>query len=309
MRRRLNLSGWIGSGALLAAAAPAWAQETVEKRHWWLPTNVFPATESIDHLFYFCLYLTSAVCVGVFLVLAIFLVQYRHQPGRQAKFTHGNNKLEIAWTLIPTLILALIAAFSNDSWSKVKNWPEVDPANPPIQVRVIAQQFQWNFHYPGADGKFGTRRTELVDKSGNPDKQIGLDRNDPNGKDDLVTNSLVVPVNRKVYVALTSRDVIHSFYLPYFRTKQDALPGLDGRLWFESVKTSGEVVGTGGIEAFMGKPDGAKPFDIVCAELCGPSHYTMRGQLFVVSEAEYQEYLKQQQGFLPAAGAGGSEGY
>jgi cytochrome c oxidase subunit 2 len=279
-----------------AATSLLWAQETLPRQTWWLPVNVFPATEGVDHVFYFILYLTGAVNIAVFVVLALFLVKYRHKEGRQAAFIHGNNRLEAVWTLIPTLILALTAVFSQTTWSQIKSPARMPAGDDVVQVRVIARQFAWYFHYPGKDGKFGPRKTSLVDASASePEKLIGLDRTDPAGKDDILTVKMVVPVDRKVHVTgLTSVDVIHSFYLPNFRIKQDAVPGLNGEVWLLANTTSAQVMGS--------NADGSpKPFDIVCAELCGQGHFKMRGQLFVVTQEEYEKFLQTEASFLDAA--------
>ncbi len=269
----------------LATCRDSTLHETSGPKSWWLPQAVSSFGQTVDNLFYFILYLTVAINIAVFVVMAIFQVRYRYKAGRHAKFIHGNNRLETVWTLIPTLILASIGhAFSESTWSEVKNPGPFHQDGQTIELEVVAQQFQWNFHYPGKDGKLGVRRPELINKaSADFAEQIGLDRSG-DGKDDIVSPRLVVPVNRKVYIHLTSLDVIHGFYLPNFRIKQDAVPGLNARVWFVAEKTSAEVVGT--------NADGSpKPFDIACAELCGQGHFKMRGQLFVVSEADYQKFL------------------
>jgi len=286
--------------SLACAASPLWAQETTPHHTWWLPVNVFPATEAVDKLFYFILYLTGAVNIGVFVVLGYFLVKYRHKEGRQATFIHGNNGLEATWTLVPTLVLALTAVFSQSTWSQIKSPANMPTGDDVVQVRIVARQFAWYFHYPGADGKFGPRRTSLVDATASePDKLIGLDRTDPAGKDDILAVKMVIPVNQKVHISsLTSVDVIHSFFLPNFRIKQDAVPGLNGEAWLLANTTSAQVMGA--------NADGSpKPFDIVCAELCGQGHFKMRGQLFVVSQEEFNKFLETEASYLDTGGDAG----
>jgi cytochrome c oxidase subunit II len=209
--------------------------------------------------------------------------------------------------------MALTAVFSQTTWSHIKS-PPANLATSPnvVEMEVVGQQFKWNFHYPGPDGKLGRRDRKLI-KPGGAAEQIGLDREgDPAAKDDLVmTDVLVVPVNKTVYIHLTSRDVIHSFFLPNFRVKQDAMPGLMGRVWFESRKTSAEVVGTvSDAQALplQRKLGYAKPFDIVCAELCGSNHYVMRGQLYVVTPEQYEAWIKEQYA-IQAEETGGEEAY
>jgi len=286
-------SWWIVTLCVTGVAWPqTQGQQVTGRTSWWLPENVFEPGNQIDLLFNIILWMTGIVCVVVFVVMAVFLIRYRHRPDRRAAFIHGNTPLEVVWTLIPALIMVLTAAFSQSTWSNIKTQPVDNPDNPAIRMAVIGRQFNWYFHYPGADGRFGPRDTQRVNlKSADPDEHIGLDRTHPDAKDDIVAVKMYIPVNKKVLIDLTSVDVIHSFFLPNFRIKQDAVPGLGGRVWIESTKTSAQVIGT--------EADGSpKPFDIVCAELCGQGHYKMRGQLFVVSQAEYEQFLETEASYL-----------
>lgn len=302
LKRCAFITAWV-SGLL---AWPGWAsaagRETTGSRTWWLPENVFPASETIDTLFYFILYMTGGVCIAVFAVLGYFLVRYRHKPGRRAKFIHGNSRLEAVWTLIPTVIMALTAAVSQATWSNLKFHPEVEEGETVVRMAVIGRQFQWYYHYPGADGKLGPRRTGLVNPdSSEPDAHVGLDRSHPDAKDDLLTSKMYIPVGTRVFIDLTSVDVLHSFFLPNFRLKQDAVPGLTGKVWLQASKTSAQVIGT--------EADGSpKPFDIVCAELCGQGHYKMRGQMFVVGQDAYEKFLADEAEYLDF-GDDDEEGY
>ena len=298
-RWQRRLAGAWGIAASLVAAVPVLAEEgsTVGRTSWWLPENVFPAAEPIDALFYFILYLTGAICIAVFVVLIAFLIKYRYKAGRQGAFIHGNTRLEVVWTLVPTVILAFTAVFSQATWSNIKRAPEVSPDENMIEMEVVGRQFAWYYHYPGADGKLGPRDPKLVDpQSSDPDELIGLDRSNPIAKDDLVTPNMVIPVNTKVLFKLSSVDVLHSFFLPNFRVKQDAVPGLNGQMWIQSTKTSAQVIGTSPDEsAIFGY---AKPFDIVCAELCGQGHFKMRGKLYVVTQEQYEAFLAEEASYL-----------
>lgn len=152
-----------------------------------------------------------------------------------------------------------------------------------VQVRVVAQQFAWNFHYPGPDGVFGRTRPELVDDVSNP---IGLDRSDPAAADDFTTvNLLYLPVGRRALLWLTSRDVIHSFYVPEFRVKQDLIPGMRIPLSFTPTLTTAEF------RAITGDP--ARTYEIACAQLCGQGHATMRGFAHVLPPDEFEAWLEQ----------------
>ena len=211
----------------------------------WLPENVSTFGGEIDGIFYFIYYLTGAVFVLVMVLMLLFLFLYRHREGRRAVYTHGSTPLEITWTVIPTIILVVLALVSVTTWAKVKiNAPPAD-----FEVRVAGKQFNWEIVYPGPDGRFDT-----------PD-------------DFKIDNELHVPVNKVVWVHLTSHDVIHSFFLPNLRLKQDAVPGRNIRVWFEATKT--------------GK------YEIPCAELCGFGHSGMLGWLYVDTPEAYSTWAAQ----------------
>jgi len=169
--------------------------------------------------------------------------------------------------------IVLLAFFSIPFWTR-----NVDAAPPPENqatvVRVVAEQFAWHVHYPGADGVFGRTDIRLV----NPDNPLGLDRDEAAGKDDLVVNGrLNLPVDRPVIVYLSSKDVIHSFALPQMRVKQDAIPGIVQPVWFTPTRTG--------------------QWDIACSQLCGLGHYRMKGVYQIQTAEEYQAWLKEESSF------------
>ncbi len=211
----------------------------------WLPENVSTVGGGIDQLFYLIYYITGATFVLVNVLLIAFLVLYRHREGRRATYTHGNPTLEIIWTIVPALILIMLAFMSKGQWDAIKK--NAPPSK--VQVRVTAKQFNWEVLYPGPDGKFET-------------------------PDDLqIDNDVHVPVHQVVRVLLHSKDVIHSFFVPQLRLKQDALPGREIVMWFEATKP--------------GK------YEIPCAELCGFGHSGMKGSLIVHDAAGYDSWLKE----------------
>ena len=209
----------------------------------WLPEQVSTYAPVIDRLFYLILGITGTIFVLVQATLVYFLVRYRRRGGRRAAYTHGNVAVEIVWTVIPALILGGLAFYSQRVWSQVRGTP------PPhdLEVAIQAEQFAWNIRYAGPDGALETA-------------------------DDLTTiNQLHLPVGRAVLIHLSSKDVIHSFFVPQFRVKQDAVPGLTSRLWLSTTRP-GE-------------------FEIACAELCGLGHYRMRGFLTIESPEAFAQWL------------------
>jgi len=153
---------------------------------------------------------------------------------KKATYSHGNVTLEIVWTVLTTVLFVGMNLASSSIWASERFRPAGENA---VHVEVTGMQFAWYFRYPGADGKFGLTKPELEDASAGGEAALGLDTNDPASKDDLVTGVMVVPVNREVEVILRAHDVIHSFYVPSMRFKQDAVPGLAIHMHFTPIQT------------------------------------------------------------------------
>jgi len=201
-------------------------------------------------------------------LLLVALVRYRRGRSLRAQHSHGHPLVEFVWVAVPTVILVWLAFASQSLWARVR-FPAAPPANA-LQVEVQGQQFAWNVRYPGPDGKFGATRGELIAD----DNPFGRVENDPVGADDVILiNEMSLVSGRHVRLFLTSRDVIHSFFVPQFRFKQDAVPGSRIEVSFVPSKP-GE-------------------FEIACAEFCGLGHYRMRGFLTVHSEAAHAQWLKE----------------
>ena len=188
----------------------------------------------------------------------------------------------------------LIIAFAMPIWSMVKtNVPEIEEDT--IEIRVVAQQFAWNIHYPGADGKFGKTSIDLVDDENN--NPVGLDRESVNGADDIIkVNQLHIPVDKNIMIYLSSRGVIHSFSLPEMRVKQDAIPGMTVPVYFKATLTSDDF-----LKKIEGTKRQGKGYEIACAQLCGNAHYRMKGSMIVESMEEYESWLNKQAEYLEDA--------
>ena len=215
---------------------------------WWLPLQGSTFAPQIDGLFLAILIITGLAFVIVEAGLIWFVIKYRGRPGRKAHYTHGNAKAEVVWTAIPAVTVVALGLVSNHYWKEIKGRDSIPADAYPIAIH--AKQFEWQVTYPGADGKLGT------------------------ADDFTVRNQLHVPVGRPIVVILTSEDVIHSFWVPVLRVKQDAVPGLTIRAWFQAT-VPGE-------------------YELGCAELCGMGHYRMRARVFVHSAAEYDAWAHQQ---------------
>ncbi len=234
--------------------------------------------------------------VGWSVFFVYTLVRFRRSRNPRASYggvrSHTSTYLEFGVAVVEGVLLI---GFSIPLWAdRVDEFP---PEQDAVVVRVVAEQFAWNVHYPGPDGIFGRTDVGLIDLETNP---LGLDRSDPHAADDLNTvNQLHLPVNQPAIIRLSSKDVIHSFSLPHMRVKQDVIPGLTIPLWFTPTVT------TDGMRERLQDPEFV--YEIGCAQLCGLGHYRMRGFLTVHSAEGFQAWLAEN---APApAGEAGDEGF
>ena len=216
----------------------------------WFPERVVE-NANIDHLFYFILWLTGIVFIATGILLFWFLWKYDETKNdKPVLFSHGSHFMEILWSVIPAILLLFISVYQMDAWAGARmRRPMLANGQPkPPIARVTGRQFEWRIQYPGEDKKFDTH-------------------------DDLyVTNLLHVPRDEEIVLEIEAEDVLHSFFLPNFREKQDVVPGMKQYVWFKPIK------------------DGS--YDIVCAELCGWGHYKMKGQITVESRNDFDAWLK-----------------
>jgi cytochrome c oxidase subunit 2 len=208
------------------------------------------------------------------------LVRFRRSANPVANYagvkSHASSYLEIAVAIVEAVLLV---GFSIPLWAaRVDRIPAESEA---LVVEVTGEQFAWNVHYPGPDGKFGRTDLKLLDVASNP---LGLDRSDPAGKDDVTTlNQLYLPVNKPIILRLRSKDVIHSFNVPEFRVKQDAIPGFTIPIWFVPDVTTADMRARTGNAEFQ--------YEIACAQLCGLGHFRMRAFVTVLNPDEFQKWL------------------
>jgi cytochrome c oxidase subunit 2 len=234
-----------------------------------LPPNASEHGYQIDHIIEFSHWFMAALFVGWSVFFVYVLLRFR--KGRHPVADHEGVKSGISTHLEFAVVLieaVLLIGFAIPLWAKrVNQFPEDKDA---ILVHAIGQQFNWNFHLPGPDGQFGRRGIGLLSNS----NQLGIDYNDPAAKDDIVTQAeLHVPVDRPVIIELSSKDVIHNFALHPMRMAQDAIPGQIVPMWFKPIKKGS--------------------YEVVCGQLCGLGHYSMKGMLVVESPEEYQAWLKE----------------
>ncbi|HIB32472.1 MAG TPA: hypothetical protein EYO45_05110 [Candidatus Marinimicrobia bacterium] len=263
-------------------------------QHFGLPVNASIQGEHIDNANVLMHWLMLILFIGWGAFFIISLVRFRASKNKTSDYTgvksHISSLLEAAVAIIE--IIALFG-FSYPVWAyRVNEVPDTRDAE---NIRVVAQQFAWNIHYPGKDGLFGTTRSDLVDEQENP---IGLDRGSPNASDDFFTiNQLHIPAHKKIRIDLTTKDVIHNFKLPELRVSQDAIPGMVIPVHFEATMTSEEF-----LETVKGTPREGKGLEISCAQLCGLGHYRMKGFLTIHDQDGYRVWLDEEAEYLLESG-------
>jgi cytochrome c oxidase subunit II len=241
-----------------------------------IPVEASAHAAEIDHMTVLVHWLMLVLFVGWGAFFMFVLFRFRSGANPRASYTGAKGKiskgLEVAVAVIEGVLLVFYAI---PAWAtRVSNFPSESEA---VVVRVVGEQFAWNIQYPGPDGKFG--RTDINKVSA--DNPLGLDRTDPNAKDDITSiNQLYLPVNRPVLIHLSSKDVIHSFGVYELRVKQDAIPGMTIPVWFVPIRP-GE-------------------YDIACSQLCGLGHFRMRGFVTIQSDADFKKWLDDQEKELKA---------
>ena len=260
-------------------------------RNFGLPISISSNSPAIDEVIVLTHWLMLLLFVGWGSFFIISLLKFRKSKNPQADYlgvkSHMSSVFEVGVALIEIILLI---GFSFPIWANRVN--DVPTSNEGVvHVRVVAQQYAWNIHYPGPDGVFGNLKSELVDEVSNP---IGLDRSSFGSSDDFFTiNQFHIPANKKIRVDLSSKDVIHSFKLPELRVAQDAIPGMSIPVHFEATMTSDQF-----LKKMVGTPREGKGLEISCAQLCGLGHYRMRGYLTVDTEEEYDDWLNLQAEYL-----------
>jgi cytochrome c oxidase subunit II len=237
---------------------------------WWFPAGVSEQAAALDHDFYLAFWVLGALFVAGQAALVFVLMRKgaAGQSSSRSAHWYGNWRLEIGWTLAIAAIFFWFHVSGGRLWSSM-NFPAKQFRH--VHVEVTGAQFQWYFRYAGPDGLLG--RTDAVKfarpEEGNP---LGIDPADPAGRDDIVSSVMVLPEGRLVQLHLRSQDVVHSLFIPAMRFKQDTVPGMEIHTHFTPIK--------------------AGEYEIACAELCGLGHYRMRAVVKVVSEEEFEKWLK-----------------
>jgi len=250
-----------------------------------LPEAASEHGKKIDSMFNITLIITTIVFVLTHIVLFVFAYIYKSTGDRKAYYYPHNNALERVWTIIPALVLTVLVLMGFLTWRSIFYKIE-DPNNKPLSIEVTSSQFQWDLRYPGADGVVGLKNYKKITSI----NALGIDFNDKNSLDDQTADELVIPVGKPVRLILTSKDVLHSFYMPHFRVQLNTVPGMTS--YFEFTPT----ITTEQMKAKLKDPKFA--YLILCAKICGDGHYKMQKPVRVVTQEEYNAWVVKQATYL-----------
>jgi cytochrome c oxidase subunit 2 len=271
----------------------------------WMDRSLPPAAsvhgEKIDLLWDANIYLVTFVFLVTNFFLFLFAYKYRGIDSSKASYITHNNKLEMAWTVIPAVALAFIIIFGLKYWNEIMSEAKTSDK---VVIELYAKQFDWTARYAGKDGKLGETEYRQIDGS-NP---VGMDTTDLFGNDDiLVRNEFHIPVGKEIELKMRSRDVIHSAYLPHFRVQMNCVPGMITSFKFTPNKTTAQMkkdpyvvkmmAGINAQRAKFNKEPVEFDYLLLCNKICGASHYNMQMNVIVDTEADYLAWLAKQKVF------------
>ncbi len=274
-----------------------------------LPVSASEHGVEIDWLFNFNMAILFFVFTITHIILFYFAFKYYGRKGIQVTYLAHDNKLEMIWTIIPAIVLAIIIIFGLKSWNKITS--DADPNS--MIVEVYAQQYNWTARYAGADNKLGDANYRLITAT----NDLGMDEKSAEGKDDIIVkNEIHIPVGKEVEFKFRSRDVIHSAYFPHFRAQMNCVPGMTTMFHFTPTITTAEmrkdpyviqqVKEINAIRQAAAKKEGRteKPYEfnyiLLCNKICGKSHYDMQMRVVVDTEADYKKWLATKPAFFAA---------
>ncbi|GAB3687835.1 cytochrome c oxidase subunit II [Spirosoma flavus] len=255
-------------------------------KQFFLPEASTPHGRRTDFLFWLSMGIITVAFVITNALLFLFAWLYQHKEGRKAAYYPENHKLELIWTVIPAVVMAVMVFTGWRAWRDIMSEAPSD-----AQVfEIVGKQFNWIVRYPGVDNnKLGAFNYKLIDSN----NETGIDYTDEASFDDYVsTSELHIPVGKPVLLKIRARDVLHSVFIPHLRVKMDAVPGMPTRFWFTADKTTDEM------RNITGNPNFG--YEIACTEVCGQGHFSMRIRLIIEDEASWQAWCKEQKPLLSA---------
>ncbi|WP_031528339.1 cytochrome c oxidase subunit II [Dyadobacter crusticola] len=267
---------------LIGAVSITWSY--LHAREFFLPEASSIHGRRTDDLFWFSMGILTIPFILVNFLIFFFAWKYQHKKNHRATFYPENHRLELIWTIVPAIVMALLVFTGWKAWSDITS----DAPRDAEVIEITGKQFNWIARYSGvSDNKLGNYNYKLID----PQNEVGIDLSDENSFDDFTNPSeLHIPVNRPVLLKIRARDVLHSVFIPHMRVKMDAVPGMPTKFWFVPDKTTAEM------RAELGDPK--FDYEIACAEVCGQGHFSMKMRLVVEDETSYKKWCAEQATFL-----------
>lgn len=239
--------------------------------------------EVTDGLFWITMWITVIAFAVIFVVMFWFTFAYKYERGRKAAYFADNHKLEILWTVVPAIVLTLLVLKGLRAWHEITG-PASKEA---VVVEMVGQQWLWMARYPGVKDKtLGHHNYKLIDAS----NEFGLDLTDKNSYDDFKSLELHIPVDQEILMKIRAKDVLHSVFLPHFRVKMDAVPGVQTHFKFTATKTTAQM------REELNNP--AFNYEMACTEVCGKGHFSMKFPVVVDTQEDYQKWLESQESWL-----------
>lgn len=255
---------------------------------------------SIDSMMKWTLAVTYAAFLATNFALFFYAYKYRTRKGHKAIYLSHNNTVELVWTGVPAIIMTFLVVGGLDAWNDIMG--DVGADDQYMEIEATGYQFAWQMRYPGPDGLLGRKDYRLISGA----NLLGVDWTDPKSHDDILVNDVTLPVGQKVRVRITARDVLHDFYLPQFRVKMDAVPGLPTYFVFTPTKTTKEWRKGLSEYAEYQLPDPenegkqlwqTRNFELACAELCGKGHWSMARKVEILEQEDFDLWYGQQESF------------
>ena len=285
---KVNAAMWVVF-LVLGTIGAVWS--SIAASDYFLPDASSPHGRETDDLFWITMGITGAVFFATHVLLFYFPWKYQFRENRKASFYPDNNRLEVIWTVVPAIVLTLLVLSGWKVWRDITTPAETDNG---VMVEIVGKQFNWEVRYPGNKHvELGKRRPELggfdfrmIDAS----NIVGIDLNDENSFDDFMAREIHLPKGRQVMLKIRARDVLHSVFMPHFRVKMDAVPGMPTKFAFTPDRTTKEM------REELGNPE--FNYELACTEVCGRGHFSMRTIIVVEEEAEYNKWVASQKPWL-----------
>ncbi|MBD3749794.1 MAG: cytochrome c oxidase subunit II [Sphingobacteriales bacterium] len=242
----------------------------------------------IDNMFNITLIVTTIAFIATHILLFAFAYKYKRTKESKALYYPHNNTLEKYWTVIPAIVFTTLVVMGFFTWKGITNISPEQEKNA-LQIDVTAHQFAWEVRYSGKDNVSGKKNYKLIGSLGGLNN-LGVDLSDKRNYDDLKVSEIVLPVNKSVRFTLTSIDVLHSFYMPHFRVQMNCVPGMSTYFQFTPTITTAEMQKKTGEADFK--------YELYCAKICGASHYNMKFPVRVVTQSEYDDWVKEQKPYI-----------